>query len=163
MRSIPALLALALSLGCASHKLLVRAELEPANAGTLFVGVNVFDGEQALGARDVLVRNGVVEAVGEPGTLDAPGAVRIEGAGKTLMPGLVDAHGHLEGAGEAIWDAGLSPADFVDPARTFGRIAPGQRADLLLVTGDPTVDIAATEAIVAVFLDGRRITRARRE
>ena len=36
-----------------------------------------------------------------------------------------------------------------------GRIAPGLRADLLLVDGDPTQDIAATRAIRAVRIAGR--------
>jgi len=35
-----------------------------------------------------------------------------------------------------------------------GRIAPGLRADLLLVAGDPTVDIAATRDIVGVWKAG---------
>lgn len=42
------------------------------------------------------------------------------------------------------------------PARLFGlsdrgRIAPGLRADLLLVEGDPTMDITATRSIVEVW------------
>lgn len=45
------------------------------------------------------------------------------------------------------------------PARTFhlndrGEIAPGKRADLLLVKGDPTHDITATRDIVAVWKAG---------
>ncbi len=52
-----------------------------------------------------------------------------------------------------------APAAFLDPAGTFGRIAPGQRADLLLVRGDPTTDIGALAAIEEVFLDGIRLQR----
>lgn len=37
-----------------------------------------------------------------------------------------------------------------------GRIAPGMHADLLLVSGDPTVDIWATGAIVDVCRRGVR-------
>ncbi|HEY5800705.1 MAG TPA: CIA30 family protein [Burkholderiaceae bacterium] len=45
------------------------------------------------------------------------------------------------------------------PARAFrlldrGRIAPGMKADLLLVDGDPGTDIQATRAIVEVWKDG---------
>jgi imidazolonepropionase-like amidohydrolase len=48
------------------------------------------------------------------------------------------------------------------PARQFGladrgRIAPGQRADLLLVRGDPTTDITASSAIVGVWRRGARL------
>ncbi len=40
-----------------------------------------------------------------------------------------------------------------------GRIAPGLRADLLLVRGDPTVDIRDTRNIEAVFKLGLRVDR----
>jgi imidazolonepropionase-like amidohydrolase len=38
-------------------------------------------------------------------------------------------------------------------------VAPGQRADLLLVRGDPTTDITALGDIEAVWLEGVRIAR----
>jgi imidazolonepropionase-like amidohydrolase len=52
------------------------------------------------------------------------------------------------------------------PARIFGladrgRIAPGLRADLLLVEGDPAADITATRNIVAVWRNGARLRRRR--
>lgn len=61
--------------------------------------------------------------------------------------------------------AALAAATSV-PARIFGltdrgRIAPGLRADLLLVDGDPTSDVTATRAIVAVWKGGGRAARAR--
>lgn len=65
--------------------------------------------------------------------------------------------------------AGLSPAQALAaatsaPARCFGlsdrgRIAPGLRADLLLVDGDPCTDITATRNIVAVWRGGTRLHR----
>jgi imidazolonepropionase-like amidohydrolase len=50
------------------------------------------------------------------------------------------------------------------PARSFqladrGRIAPGLRADLLLVRGDPTADVRQARDIVAVWKEGRRLDR----
>jgi imidazolonepropionase-like amidohydrolase len=48
---------------------------------------------------------------------------------------------------------------FLDPSGCFGRVAPGQRADLLLVRGDPTTDITALGDIEAVWLEGVRIAR----
>lgn len=50
------------------------------------------------------------------------------------------------------------------PARHFGlddrgRIAPGLRADLVLVDGDPTHDITATSAIADVWRRGVRQVR----
>lgn len=67
--------------------------------------------------------------------------------------------------------AGLSPTQALRaatsaPARRFGladrgRIAPGQRADLLLVAGDPTVDILATRAIERIWKNGLAVERRR--
>ncbi|WP_101783328.1 amidohydrolase family protein [Nonomuraea indica] len=60
-------------------------------------------------------------------------------------------------------EAALAAATSV-PARHFdladrGRIAPGLRADLLLVDGDPTRDITATRAIAEVWRRGVRLPR----
>ena len=65
--------------------------------------------------------------------------------------------------------AGLTPVEALtaatsDPARAFhlddrGQIAPGRRADLLLVNGDPTTDITATRSIVAVWKAGVELDR----
>jgi imidazolonepropionase-like amidohydrolase len=70
---------------------------------------------------------------------------------------------------ELLVRAGLSPVEALRaatsfPARAFrlpdrGRIAPGLRADLLLVTGDPTTDILATRNIRTVWKLGRASDR----
>jgi imidazolonepropionase-like amidohydrolase len=123
-------LALAMtSSACATqHDLLARATLDPpVNAGVLIANVNVFDGEHAIGARDVLVRDGVIARVAPPGTLaahdtsNAP-VVRIDGAGRTLLPGLIDAHAHLEGHGEPIWAAGLPNLDDIAQAYVYAGV-----------------------------------------
>ena len=51
------------------------------------------------------------------------------------------------------------------PARRFGltdrgRVAPGLRADLVLVNGDPTTRVEDTRRIVAVWKHGVRMDRA---
>ncbi len=66
-------------------------------------------------------------------------------------------------------DAGLSPVDALAAATavtadTFGlfdrgRIAPGLRADLLLVNGDPTTDISATRDIAGIWKLGVAVDR----
>ena len=70
---------------------------------------------------------------------------------------------------ELMVKAGLSPSEALAdatsvPAKIFGlddrgRIAPGMRADLLLVRGDPTKDIYSTRDIVAIWKRGARIDR----
>ncbi len=67
--------------------------------------------------------------------------------------------------------AGLTPSEALAaatsvPARRFnlddrGRIAVGQRADMLMVDGDPTRDILATRAIVTVWKNGYAVVRAK--
>ncbi|MCG2584453.1 CIA30 family protein [Massilia sp. TS11] len=66
----------------------------PAAAETLVLRqVKVFDGERMLSARDVLVQDGRVATTDFHGA--APAAAReIDGKGKTLLPGLIDAHVH---------------------------------------------------------------------
>jgi imidazolonepropionase-like amidohydrolase len=70
---------------------------------------------------------------------------------------------------ELLVQAGLSPeaalaASTSVPARVFrlqdrGRIAPGLRADLVLVSGDPTSDIKTTRRIVSIWKRGSRFDR----
>jgi imidazolonepropionase-like amidohydrolase len=65
--------------------------------------------------------------------------------------------------------AGLSPGEAMAaatsvPAREFGltdrgRIAPGLRADLLLVGGDPTTNITDLRAITAIWKNGHLVDR----
>ncbi|MDP4510379.1 amidohydrolase family protein [Nonomuraea turcica] len=65
--------------------------------------------------------------------------------------------------------AGLTPREALTaataaPARCFGltdrgKIAPGLRADLVLIDGDPTADIDHTLDILGVWRDGQRLTR----
>jgi imidazolonepropionase-like amidohydrolase len=76
----------------------------------------------------------------------------------------------LHGELELLVEAGLSPKDALiaataTTAKQFhlddrGRIAPGLRADLLLVEGDPTADIRQTRAIVGVWKRGVAVDRA---
>jgi imidazolonepropionase-like amidohydrolase len=64
-------------------------------------------------------------------------------------------------------EAGLTPVEALRAATTLpalyfgmgdrGIIAPGTRADLVLVDGDPTQDIAATRAIRGVWIAGARV------
>lgn len=59
-------------------------------------GARVFDGERDLGVATVVVRDGVVEAVAADAAVP-DGLPVVDGAGKTLLPGLIDAHVHAWG------------------------------------------------------------------
>ncbi len=65
--------------------------------GTLFTDVRVFDGSgAALFPGEVLVRGERIEAVAKGDErLPREGVDVVEGRGRTLMPGMVEAHGHL--------------------------------------------------------------------
>lgn len=67
-----------------------------AQGTTIFRDVRVFDGTRMIDAQDVLVEGGRVAKLGRE--LAAPaGAITIDGRGKTLLPGLIDAHTHSWG------------------------------------------------------------------
>jgi imidazolonepropionase-like amidohydrolase len=59
---------------------------------------------------------------------------------------------------ESLRTATLNPAEFLARAQS-GRISTGFRADLVLLDGDPTKDIANTSKIAAVVLHGRFFAR----
>ena len=72
------------------------------SAATAIVNVNVIsmDSERVDAGQTVLVRGDRILAVGAAGELAVPrGAAVIDGAGRYLVPGLTDAHVHLEGDG----------------------------------------------------------------
>jgi imidazolonepropionase-like amidohydrolase len=69
--------------------------------GTLFTDVRIIDGTSPNAyAGEVLVEGERVAAVAKaPQTLPRAGAELIDGAGRTLMPGLTEAHAHLSFTG----------------------------------------------------------------
>jgi len=68
----------------------------PANASTLFQNVRIFDGTGSpLSApSNVLVKGNVIERISAAAISPEPGTTVIAGGGRTLMPGLIDAHWH---------------------------------------------------------------------
>jgi imidazolonepropionase-like amidohydrolase len=89
--------------------LLLSAALGPpslAQTTTLIRQARVFDGERLLGSRDVLVRDGRIARIA-PSIAAPAGATVVQGANRTLLPGLIDAHTHSYG-------------DALEQALTFG-------------------------------------------
>jgi imidazolonepropionase-like amidohydrolase len=105
---------------------------------------------------------------------------RLHAAGVEILAGSDPQTGVFPGAGlhrelALLVEAGLSPAQAIRaatwlPARflagseepDFGEIAVGRRADLLLVSGDPSSDLAALAAIREVIVRGVRLERRAR-
>ena len=61
---------------------------------------------------------------------------------------------------EALRTATTNPALVLGAAGEFGIVAPGARADLLLLDGNPLADVANTERIAGVMLRGRWLAAA---
>ena len=107
---------------------------EPPASEVLFRDVRVFDGRStALSARtDVLVRGNTIAAIGAGAVASSPAATVIDGGGRTLMPGLIDAHVHLMFA--TIPQVALLTADI-----GFVNIAAGKAAQDMLMRGFTSV------------------------
>ncbi|MGE0641375.1 MAG: amidohydrolase family protein [Thermoanaerobaculia bacterium] len=73
-----------------------RPATATANEGGLlaFEHVRVFDGQRVLTDANVLVAGGRIVSVGKGADLPA-GVEAIDGRGRTLLPGLIDAHVHV--------------------------------------------------------------------
>ncbi len=102
------------------------------------VDAQVFDGDRVIPRATVLVRDGRIEAVSEDLPLPAD-VERVDGRGRTVLPGLIDAHVHTYG--DALADAlnfGVTTVIdmFCDPALlrelrpTRESLAPRSHADL---------------------------------
>jgi len=90
---MPSPLILTLCLGLAQQPPLVDTPLVITN-----VNVLPMDRDRVLPAQSVIVERGVITHLGPSGALTVPaGARTIDGAGKYLMPGLVDVHVHFHG------------------------------------------------------------------
>jgi imidazolonepropionase-like amidohydrolase len=71
------------------------------------VTVIPMDTERRLTGQTVVVQNGRITAIGAAGRVQVPaGATRVDGAGKFLIPGLTETHGHVPG--------GNAPPDMVE-------------------------------------------------
>jgi imidazolonepropionase-like amidohydrolase len=107
----------------------------PTNAGaTLFQNVRIFDGKAALlsAPSNVLIRGNIIERISTAPIAVEPGVTVIAGNGRTLMPGLIDAH----------WHAMLirpNPAQAITGDVGYNNIAAGVEATDTLMRGFTTV------------------------
>lgn len=67
---------------------------QESSKSTVITNVRLFDGEKVISLRDVIIQDGKIIKVGK--SVSVPeGAKVIDGTGKTLLPGLIDAHVHV--------------------------------------------------------------------
>ncbi|HUU34436.1 MAG TPA: amidohydrolase family protein [Vicinamibacterales bacterium] len=120
---------------------------------TAFEGARVVigDGSNPIEGATVLVVNGQIAAVGPSGSVAVPsGATRVNVAGKTIMPTIVDTHVHLGTTRDALLNDLRQRAYFgVSAALSMG----------LDPAGDPfTVRAEQPAGMARYFLAGRGIT-----
>ena len=92
--AIPAWLAFAAGPSPAAHG--HTPPLAPQPRAILFRDARVFDGTRVIERASVLVRDGRIAAVGASIAPPADGEI-VDAAGKTLLPGFIDAHTHVFG------------------------------------------------------------------
>lgn len=126
------------------------------------------DASATLGARFAFTLDDAAACAGPAATVAALHARHVPLLTGTDAPNAGTAHGaSVHGELARLVAAGLTPTEALTaataaPAHAFaladlGEIRAGAIADLLLVTGDPTRDIAATRAIARVWRGGREL------
>src|ERR1700730_1307490 len=113
-----------------------RAQSDPPanSSATLFQNVRIFDGKSgSLSApSSVLVKGNIIERISTAPITAEPGVAVIAGNGRTLMPGLIDAH----------WHAMLirpTPVQSINGDVGYNNIAAGAEATDTLMRGFTTI------------------------
>lgn len=121
---------------CSMFVLAALAGLSAAHAGTVIDNANGYTldskGELVQFTTLAIDDQGKIIAVGKGAEVAAraPGARRVDLQGRTVLPGLIDAHGHVFGLGQMLTQLDLSQATSLEGALTsigdYARANPGQ-------------------------------------
>ena len=131
---------------------------EPEPGLFAFVGAKLIDGSGGEPIEDavMVVRDGKIESVGPSSTVEAPlTASRIDVTGKTIIPGLIVAHGHL-GAAKGL-ESGpefYTTENILDQLRLYARYGV---TTVLSLGGDGEEAIALRDAQETPSIDRARI------
>jgi len=111
---------------------------DPSGPGTAIVNARVFDGEQVHENASLLIAAGRVRALGPE--LEIPAGARVvDAAGRTVLPGLIDAHVHSFGSARVdalrfgvttVLDMFRPPFDFDQTRAERASFGPIDKADL---------------------------------
>src|SRR5688500_50059 len=82
--------------GCSTAPVVTTPSGSPLAGHSFVVGdVRVFDGERGMERVNVVGKAGRITSVGRGTPADLPA---VDGRGQTLLPGFIDAHGHVPNA-----------------------------------------------------------------
>lgn len=101
-----------------------------ASTATVFEHVRLFDGSNVTEDQQVVIEDGKIKFVG-PAAVPSD-AIHIDGRGKTLLPGFIDAHSHTHSATDlhnAILFGVTTELDMMDPPNLERRLIAGQTSD----------------------------------
>jgi imidazolonepropionase-like amidohydrolase len=108
----------------------------PAPAGVLFENVRIFNGSriELSAPSNVLVVGNIIKTISTSPIADLPATAvtRIDGGGRTLMPGLIDAHSHI-----AVM--AVSMPEVLNADSGYLHLAAGKAAEAMLLRGFTTV------------------------
>jgi imidazolonepropionase-like amidohydrolase len=118
MKTLSSALVGLLAVICGSNAIAEQGEIA-LPASVIFENVRIFDGtaSRLSGPSNVLVVGNVIKTISSDPIPVAPqtSITRIQGNGRTLMPGLIDNHVH-------IFMAGSSQDEMMDPKATFEKL-----------------------------------------
>lgn len=106
----------------------------PTPPTKLFVNGNIITMDETVPAAEAMaVREGTIATLGHTSALKAayPAADIIDLAGRTVMPGIIESHGHLLSLGKSLLELNLkdtaSPEDVLDEVRQrVSKLTPGE-------------------------------------
>ena len=106
------------SAGCEQAAPPLVTKLAGSPPRTRIKAVVIFDGRspELIPRRDVVLEDGRITAITDPGFQAAAGELVIDGAGRVLMPGLIDVHGHTGANSAPAWS---NAPRFPDPERNL--------------------------------------------
>ena len=119
LSAVPVTIAL-LSLGGVACQRSTVEPTVPASTATALTNARVIDGTGGapLEQATVIISNGTIEAVGVASAVTIPeGATVVDMTGKTIMPGMINAHGHVQKGHDASVPV---REDLIRRLRTYG-------------------------------------------
>jgi imidazolonepropionase-like amidohydrolase len=114
-----------------------------AKAPILFDNVRLFDadGGRFLENQAVLVRDGKIAQIATAGSINAAGVRRVDGQGKSLVPGIWDSHMHIGDDWDVLANIANGMTSFRSPGTSIERAqsAVTRRASGDLLMGEPFI------------------------